>query len=193
MYGPISLDRGEQLLCLFFRGEGQATDKIDPRDFERRLHLKPPEGGISFFRAKTTDYRQMIDWVKRLPLLNRGIATISVARVAELGFQICGNLEENEHHVCIHCVTCNCEENDCHPDAKLCSFISPENNIAENDRMRRHLADAMSIILEALKTRTELLEIFATDVDGTPAEKNVAYAHRWEVAVTKTSSGPSAR
>ncbi len=187
MYGVISLTEEEFLLCLFFRGDGEIADTVSPRDFERRMHQTPPEGGISFFRAQTTDYREMIDRVKRTRLLCRGIATVSVGQLLKIGFQLCGDLEIDDKHVCIHCLDCNCAKDDCRPSGQTCSFISPENVNSENDRMRRLLADAMSVIIEARNTRTDLLEIFGTDVDGTVAERNTAYAQRWEAAQRRTS------
>jgi hypothetical protein len=141
--------------------EGQAFDELAPRDFERRLHLNPPEGGISFFRAKTTDYREMVERVRCNPSLNRGIAIVSVGQILDLDFHLYADLDENDQHVCIHCLTCNGQKDDCSPKAMSYTFVSPEAPNAENDRSRRQLADAIAIVLESRNSRTELLEIFA--------------------------------
>lgn len=195
MYGQLGkLEGDELLLCLFFRGEGQTVNKVDARDFERRLYLKPlPEGGISFFRAKTTDYKFIVTQVGRTPSLNRGIASITVEEVQRLGFQICGNLESNDRHVCLHCQACICQERNCEPLGSTCSFVSPESPTAENDRMRRQLADAMTVIIEARKNKADLLAIFGKDVTGTVAEKNSQYAYRFEVEVRKPGTESSIR
>lgn len=194
MYGPLDkLDKDELLICLFFRGEGQLVDHVDARDFERRMYLKPPEGGISFFRAKTTDYKFIVNKVGRTPLLNRGIASVSIGRVLQLGFHICGDLKDDDKHLCLHCQGCDCVERNCKPTSKTCSFIPPEAPSAENDRMRRQLADSMLVIIEAKKNRAELLEIFGKDVPGAVEEMNAEYARRFDVALKKTSSESSAR
>lgn len=193
MYGPISLDSKEILICLFLRGDGEAFDKIAPRDFERRMHLKPPEGGISFYRAETTDYKFIVNKVTRTPLLNRGVSTISVGELEEIGFKVCGELATNDQHVQVHCLDCNCTARDCRPDGNTCSFISPESANAENDRMRRLLADAMFVVIEARNSRTDLLEIFGKDFKGTFAEMNAEYARRWELSQHKASQESTSR
>jgi hypothetical protein len=198
MYGPIELERDEKLLCLFLRGNGQNVNHVDPGDFERRMGnslLKLPEGGISFFRAGTTDYRTIVDCVKRAKTLNRGIASVLVGKVLDLGFQICGDLDVDERHVCVHCNTCNCAKDNCAPHGASCSFISPEDRHAEDDRMRRELANGMQIIIQASHSRTELLRIFATDLrnDIEVANRNETFLHRFQTATKTISSEPSSR
>lgn len=195
MYGPLfALSPTEVLICVFFRGDGGTPDRVEATDFQRRMNLTPPEGGLSFWRATTTDYKHIIEKIERNPDLNRGIATITISDALELGFQVCGDIQVNDKHVNLHCEGCDCAKRNC-SSSTTCAFIPPILPTFENDRMRRRLANTMSksVIIEARKKRQDLLDIFGKDVSGSVSEKNVEYAHRFEFEMKKPSTESSAR
>lgn len=114
MYELLNLPEKELLICVFFRSPGgDSLDRMEAVDFERRLEKVPPEGGLSFFRNETTDYRSIASQVKRKGQLNRGFALVSIKQLNELKIKVCGDLAANPRHVCIHCLACNCAEVDC--------------------------------------------------------------------------------
>lgn len=191
MYGVLSLNPDEQLLCLFFRGQGDSVNTLETADFERRMELKPkPEGGLSFYRAETTTFREIVDNVKRKGKLNRGIATVGVKQLTDLGFKICGDLSVDDKHVCIHCSTCNLSKSECTPESGCsCGFITPENYYAENDRLRKALSEEMKVVVEATNSRDELLNIFTKDLEGNPKTINQEYERRWRAERQKQQRG----
>jgi hypothetical protein len=187
MYGILTLPEDEVLICLFFRGTGSdSIDKVEAVDFQRRLNQLPPEGGLSFFRDQTTDYRFIADTVKRKPRLNRGFALISIKQLNELDIKVCGDLSINDQHVCIHCLSCDCQKVDCKPSPSLpCQLIAPENPLSDSDHLRKMLSEAMDVVIPATHARDDLLNIFSKDFPGTPSERNKEYARRWQVEMSR--------
>jgi hypothetical protein len=182
MYQVLELDLDEQLVCLFFRGEGEPQNIVQTVDFERRMNREVPEGGISFYRAAVVSFFFIVDRVRRKPRLNRGIALISTRHLLDLGFTLKGDPAANAGHICLHCNRCDGTQYNCSAIGP-CAFITPEDYRADNDMMRKALSEAMTVVIEATNTREQLLSIFGRDVlQDDPLHANEEYIRRWQNA-----------
>jgi hypothetical protein len=117
-----------------------------------------------FFRDQTTDYRFIADTVKRKSRLNRGFALISIKQLNEFNIKVCGDLSTSDRHVCIHCLSCDCQKDNCKPaPSKTCQLIAPENPLSDSDHLRKVLSEAMDVVIPATHARDDLLNIFSND------------------------------
>lgn len=179
MYQELDLPSAEILVCLFLRGEGEASDQLAVTDFERRPDIH--EGGISFFRKDQYSYKKMTERVGRQRKKRRGIATITVGQLRELGFRVFGDLKKDLTHVCVHCAECNGKQEDCVPKSADCPLLRPTGLAPTKDEhvLRTKLAGTMNILFNATVTKEELLTIFGKDVDDTkPVAANTQYEKR---------------
>ena len=181
MYQKVELDPDEPLVCIFFRDvDSDSVATVETVDFERRMHLDPPEGGISFFRANICHYLSVVENVQRKAKLNRGLATITVKEVVDLGYYVMAG-GADDAHVELHCASCNGAERDCSAGKGSCPFISPEHYQAQDDVARKKLAEAMTVVIEATNTRADLIKWFASDLKKEDAKvANKEYVRRWE-------------
>lgn len=188
MYEKVELDPEEPLVCIFFRdADSDSVGTVETVDFERRMYLKPPEGGISFFRGNLHHYLSVVESVTRKPKLNRGLAVITVKQVQELGYWLTAK-GKDDPHVELHCPSCNGNERDCSAEKGSCPFVSPEHKLAEDDVARKRLAEAMTVVIEATNSQAELIKVFATDLRKEEAARaNLEYVRRWETNRTQSA------
>jgi hypothetical protein len=177
MYQQLALPGGSQLLCLFLRKPLEPIDEIFPRDFERRMLITPPEGGVSFFRADLTTYREVVNTVRRQAKATRGLASIPYSAMKSVAMDIHGD-SLSAQHVCLHCESCDGAEENCEPSKppRYCTLVAPEHAFAAPSlEARRFLADSATIIFPAKYSRDTLLEILSEKVTGTVEDINAMY------------------
>ncbi|HEY9683247.1 MAG TPA: hypothetical protein V6C89_21845 [Drouetiella sp.] len=177
-YQKIDLAEDEELVRLFFRVEDGAANQFEVTDFERRPRVN--EGGLSFNISRLITFKDIVAPKRKADKWRFGLGAVSAGLFLNEGYTFMYDPDHDKTHVCLHCPSCDLQEENC-----LCirPAICPMDK-EENDFIRQIMALYMQVLIPAQETKETLLKIFGDDVDQSDINRaNQTYLQRWSARI----------